>query len=306
MKVKTEKTEQGEIKLTITVPPKRVEKVTEEVLEEAAKEMEIEGFRKGKAPLSEVKKRMEPGEVNGEVVNQIIPEAYTKAIREEELKPIADPQIEIKQFTPGNEFIFEVLTCETPEVDLGNWREAISNLEETSKIETAATITEAETKAEQENTEKEISLEQIINALNQEAEVSLPDILVESEVGRMLSQLHDQLDSLGLSVEEYLKNQDVAREELRGQYTNQAKKKLKTEFVLAQLAEEMDIEVTDQEIEQAIEQAPEDADKEELDNPRTKAYLRAIIRKNKTVQQLNQIANPSAKTSQQEPTIETP
>jgi len=317
MKTEVQRLEKSKIKLTVTLPAEEVEEAFKKAVAEAAKTAEIKGFRKGKAPLAEVEKHLDQGKLNGQIINLLVPTAYTKAIKQKDLKPITDPRIEIKKFARGNEFIFEVEISEAPEVDLGDWEKALKSLSQKSKIETAATITEAKNKAQNkevavspwganppkarqeraatnhrdsETNPKTITTDTALKTVTDEAKIEVPQMLIEDEVNRMLTRLYDHLGTLGLSPEDYLKNHGQTKETLRLEYAEQARSILKTEFVLSKLSEELKIEVKDEEIEQAIKAVNDEKTRESLKAPQNRTYIKAIIRKTKTMEKLVEIA----------------
>lgn len=291
MKIEVQKLEKSKIKLTVTLPTEVVDKAFNKVVAEAAKNVEVKGFRKGKAPLKEVEKVLDPAKINGRVINILIPEAYTAAIKENKLEPITDPRIEIKKFARGNEFIFDAEIAEAPEVNLGNWHKAIENLTQKTSIETAATLTEAENKTKGEDkTARKLTTPEILKAVVSKIEVEIPEMLIEDEVNRMLGRLHDRLDALGLSPDEYLKSRGQTREDLRRGYAEQAQDLLKTEFTLTKLAEELQITVEEKDFDKAIAATKDEKARKSLNEPQNRAYIEAIIRKNKTIEKLVEIA----------------
>jgi trigger factor len=117
MQVSIETTSGLERKLTIGVPAERIESQVRERLDKASKTVRIDGFRKGKVPLSVVNQRFGVG-IRQEVVGDVVREAFFEAIAQEEIVPAGQPVIEPSKAEPGQdlEFIatFEVL----PEVQL--------------------------------------------------------------------------------------------------------------------------------------------------------------------------------------------
>jgi len=293
MKVTTETLEKGKVRLEITVENKQVEEAFNIALEELAEEVEIKGFRKGEAPLTKVEKAIDPGRLNGRVINKLVPDAYQKAIQEKDLKPAANPRIEIKKFARGNEFVFEAVTAEIPEVELGNWKTILKKLGEKPEIETAATITQAESKAEKEPEKPKISPQQVLEALREEIDLEIPEMMVEDEVSRMLTRLYDRLDALGMEPEEYLQNKNLTQEELRKNYEKEARKLIKNEFILSKLGEELEIEVSDKEVKEAIQATQDEKARESLESEANKSYIRAILRKNKIIAKLLKVAEGS-------------
>ena len=289
MKLEAQKLGKSKVKLTITIPAEKVDEAFNQAVAAAAKSAKVKGFRKGKAPLKEVEKGLDQGELNGRVINLLIPNAYTAAIRKKNLKPVTNPRIEIKKFARGNEFIFEVEIAEAPEVELGDWQKTLESLVRKSQIKTAATLAEAKDKAQNEEKVEKPAADEILEAVTSTAKVEIPAMLIEDEVGKMLTQLNDRLDALGLSPEEYLKSRGQTAESLRQEYTEQAQGILKTEFVLDKLADELQIEVKDEEIDKAIEATGDEKIKKSLNNPPNRAYIKTVIRKSKTVEKLIEI-----------------
>ena len=295
MKTEIEKLEKGKKKLTITIEETRVEKAFKEALEQFRKNVEIEGFRKGEAPLSKVEQKIDPGKLHGQVINILVPEAYAKAIQEEDLKPAANPRVEIKKFARGNELVFEAVICEVPEIELGNWKKTLQQLVNKPEVETAATLKEAESKATEKSKGKEEhhkhSAQDLLEAIRKEAKLELPDMLVEDEVNRMMSRLFDRLEALGMTPEQYLDSKNQSREDLRQEYQNLAEETLKNEFILNKLSKELDIKVSDEEIDQAIEATPDEDAREKMNTKANRIYIQTIIKKNKTIEKLHEIAH---------------
>ncbi|MGB0782172.1 MAG: trigger factor [Marinomonas sp.] len=119
MQVSVETTSPIERVLTISVPAARVdEKVNSEVAK-TAKTIRIDGFRKGKVPVSVVKKRYGQG-IRIDAVEQIMRDAYVEAIQKEAIQPAGMPSIEPKNFTEGADLEFVVKVEVYPEVTLAD------------------------------------------------------------------------------------------------------------------------------------------------------------------------------------------
>ncbi|NLQ16780.1 trigger factor [Marinomonas sp. M1K-6] len=119
MQVSVETTSPIERVLTISVPAARVdEKVNSEVAK-TAKTIRIDGFRKGKVPVSVVKKRYGQG-IRLDAVEQIMRDAYVEAIQKESIQPAGMPSIEPKNFAEGTDLEFVVKVEVYPEVVLAD------------------------------------------------------------------------------------------------------------------------------------------------------------------------------------------
>jgi len=119
MQVSIETTSGLERRLTIGVPATTVESEVEKRLKEAAKNIRLNGFRKGKVPMKVVKQRYGAG-VRQEVVGEVISRSFYEAARQEDVKPAGQPSIQPKQMSEGKDLEF-VATFEVyPEVSLGD------------------------------------------------------------------------------------------------------------------------------------------------------------------------------------------
>lgn len=117
MQVSIETTSGLERRLTIGVPADTVEGEIEKRLKEAAKNIRLNGFRKGKVPMKIVKQRYGAG-VRQEVVGELISRSFYEAARKEDVKPAGQPSIQPKELSEGKDLEF-VATFEVyPEVEL--------------------------------------------------------------------------------------------------------------------------------------------------------------------------------------------
>src|SRR5690554_5874 len=105
MQVSIETTSGLERRLTIGVPAEQVENEVEKRLKEAAQSVRINGFRKGKVPMSIVKQRYGAG-VRQEVVGDVISRSFYAAVQKENVKPAGQPSIQPKQLIPGKDLEF--------------------------------------------------------------------------------------------------------------------------------------------------------------------------------------------------------
>lgn len=105
MQVSLETTSSLERRLTVGVPADVVDGEVNRRLEDAARSARINGFRRGKVPMSVVRQRFGQGirqEVLGDVINRSLDDAF----RKENLRPAGRPQIEPKQLGAGKDVEF--------------------------------------------------------------------------------------------------------------------------------------------------------------------------------------------------------
>lgn len=106
----------GEVKFEIEVGQEQLKKITDLVAAELSKNMNISGFRPGKAPLFIVQKEVGDDRFWAEVIDRIVPEAFYEAVASEKLMTISQPQIKIQKFVPGESLVFEAQVAILPEI----------------------------------------------------------------------------------------------------------------------------------------------------------------------------------------------
>lgn len=119
MKVTKEKIENSQAYLTVEIEPAELEVALQHAYEHMVKSTNVPGFRKGKAPRMVLERHVGKEAVLEHAINDMIPEAYDKAIKEQSLEPIAQPQIELSQIEP---VIFKAVVPLPPTVTLGDYK----------------------------------------------------------------------------------------------------------------------------------------------------------------------------------------
>ena len=123
MDVKVEKTEnKNEVKLTFTVEAKKFEEAMEKVYTKTAKYFNIPGFRKGKAPMQLVERQYGSEIFYEDAFNELAPEVYDEAIKNNDIEAVSKPNIDITQMEKGKDLIFTATVQTKPEVKLGKYK----------------------------------------------------------------------------------------------------------------------------------------------------------------------------------------
>lgn len=104
-------------KLNIEVPKDDVSKAFNNAYEDIKKNVNVPGFRKGKAPIQKIKS-MYQDKVKEDVLNKLISKAYVDALDEHKVDPISYPKIKVDQFEENVDFKFSAEFEVRPEVEL--------------------------------------------------------------------------------------------------------------------------------------------------------------------------------------------
>ena len=358
--------EDGKVVISFSASKEEFAKGLDRAFKSAVKRVNAPGFRKGKLPRAVFNKMYGEEALYQEAIDFVLPAAYTKAIDELELSPLAMPDIDVKEISKENGVTFEAVVTVKPDVEerlesvlsreaewqvketeakkgdivvidfkgfigdeafeggeakgyeleLGSgafipgFEEQLEGkvapvdtevnvtfpenyqvadlagkdarfevtvhdvkekvlpeltdefIKEFSK-ESASTVAEYKEKLKQELTlertelaEKEYS-DKVISTVVENAKVSVPEKLVDQEVESMFEQFAGNLSRQGLSFDLYEQFTGKTADELKSEMRSDAENKIKTSFVLADIATAEKIEVTDADIDAEVKKLAE-------------------------------------------------
>ncbi|MBM3284033.1 hypothetical protein FJY90_07395 [Candidatus Gottesmanbacteria bacterium] len=269
------------VEIEIQISWDEIKSSYEKIIQAARKEIEIEGFRKGKAPQKLTESKIDRNKVYEEVIKEIIPRAYAKAIKDHNLAPIISPKIDIIKAKEEQDWIVKVTVALKPKILLKNYQDKIRALKQSNKkIWTPGSTNE-------KKPDEKLSLDKIVETLLSEIEIELPDILIEEEINRLLASLIDQTQKLGLTIEKYLQAKGKTVEQIRAEYAQQAEKNLKIEFALSEIADKENITVTATDLDNIISKVEKPEEREKL--KKESYYLAHLLRQQKTLDFLNSL-----------------
>jgi trigger factor len=122
MSLKIEQLEKSMVKLTIEVDADRFEEGLKQAYNKNKNKITVPGFRKGKVPRALIEKTYGVGVFYEDAANELIPEAYEKALAESDLDIVSRPEIDVVQIEKGQPFIFTATVATKPEVELGEYK----------------------------------------------------------------------------------------------------------------------------------------------------------------------------------------
>jgi len=104
--------------LDITSEDAEYQEALKVAVRKVSKDVQIPGFRKGKAPRQMIERMYGPDVFAREAADELMEKLYRQALSEADLTPVGDPQVEIKDFEPLN---FVVTVAVYPTVELGDY-----------------------------------------------------------------------------------------------------------------------------------------------------------------------------------------
>ncbi len=156
MSLQVEKLEKNMAKLTIEVSAEELDKAIESAYQKNKNRISLPGFRKGKAPRKMIEQMYGKEVFYEDAANELIPEAYEKALEECNEEIVSSPKIEVTQIEAGKPFIFTAEVALKPEVTLGKYKGVkVDKIE----IEVSDAEVDAAVERERENNARTITVE---------------------------------------------------------------------------------------------------------------------------------------------------
>ena len=122
MKYEVKRDVVNQAELTITVDKETVAKAINKGYMKIAKQVDIPGFRKGKAPKFVIEQKIGQGAILEEAAEIMMAPAYGQAISEEGLNPVARPEVEILEIGEDKEFVFKATVVLQPEPAISEYK----------------------------------------------------------------------------------------------------------------------------------------------------------------------------------------
>lgn len=311
----------------ITLAWEKIEPVYKQKLKQLVKNLKLKGFRKGKVPLKVAEEKINQEELVNQVLQDLLPEAYLKAIEEGKYQPLTRPQFQPLNVNKDNDWQLKAFFAQKPEIDLKDYKKiakeakkdalkAIKQREKElaeakkedsgqedqkqdpkkgkkSKKESAKKTqekTETEEGAEESITgqqKEDMQVQMIFSRLAERLKPRVPEMLIRHNTEQELQNLHQRLEKLNVSFEDYAQSHNLTKDQLVSQVALSSLNQLQVEFLLAEIAEKEEIKATDEDIKQKIDEVE---DKEMQGRMRQdkkyQNYLRSILLKQKVIRHL--------------------
>ena len=123
MKFAVEKENDNIYKIDITIPAKDAARAYDEAVKRIAQYVNVDGFRRGKAPRAVVERHVGTERIKQEALESLMPKAIAEAVNESNLDVITQPYITKFDFTVGQDLTAEVKVETRPEVVLGAYKD---------------------------------------------------------------------------------------------------------------------------------------------------------------------------------------
>ena len=122
MKSKAKKISDSKVEITVTLDAEDLKPARKKALEKLAKEIHVEGFRKGKVPAKVAEKFIPENDLNAEIVDQAVRSTVVQAFQENSKSPLVIPSVNVTKYVPGELVEYTATADIIPDVKLGNFK----------------------------------------------------------------------------------------------------------------------------------------------------------------------------------------
>lgn len=272
--------------IILKIPKETIFEESKKVFIDLQKHLVVPGFRSGKIPKKIAEKHISKEKIYQEVIKRYLPKVYQEITDKEKLIPIVNPKIDLIKAKEGEDWEIKIIIAGRPKVDLKNYREAIKKIiNEDKKTEIWLPGKDKKSPSAEEREQKKLQLlNKILDQLLKTVDCQIADIIIEEELNRRLSQLVDDVQKLGLTIESYLKTKKITYEEIKNQYQKEIENTYKLEFILQAIADAEKIEVNKEDLDRLFSSIKDEKQRKEAEQ---NGYLYAsILRKQKTLDHL--------------------
>ena len=121
-----EKTEKNVVEFEFSVSGEDFRAAIEKAYKQNVGKINIQGFRRGKAPRQIIERYYGSEVFFEDAVNIVLPDAYDKAIDEQNIEAVAQPEIDVKEISRENGVVFTAKVVVKPDFELGEYNQALN------------------------------------------------------------------------------------------------------------------------------------------------------------------------------------
>jgi trigger factor len=122
MKATWEKIEKNTGVLEVEVDAEQVNAALDKAFKKVVRQVNVPGFRKGKVPRAIFEAKFGVESLYQDAINELLPEAYAKAVEQTGIEPVDQPDIDFETFAKNEPFVFKAKVTVKPEVTLGEYK----------------------------------------------------------------------------------------------------------------------------------------------------------------------------------------
>jgi trigger factor len=117
-------------KLTVEVPFEELKPSLDKAYKTIAQQINIPGFRRGKVPPMVIDRQVGRGAILDQAINEALPQFYIQALQDNDLQPLAQPEIEVTKLEDNETLEFTAEVDIKPTIDLPSYDDLTAQVED--------------------------------------------------------------------------------------------------------------------------------------------------------------------------------
>lgn len=290
----------------LTLPWKDVQPIYRQQLKNMAKKLKLKGFRQGKTPLNVAEKEIGHEKLVNATLHQLLPAAYTQTLKDNNKKPLTDPQFQGISLNKDNDWIIKAYFAEKPELKIKGYKKIIKASKKKANQEIEKEIKAdlkkakvdkkiAKNKKDQpavpvqpqaltQKQKEDMTIQMVFTDLVAKLEPKVPELLIKQNTENELRNLVGRLKQLNLTLDKYLETQNFTIEQLTSQLALSSLNKLQVEFLLTEIADQEKIEVSQEDVNNRIKKTDDKKLRQQMrQDKKYQSYLKIMLVKQKVI-----------------------
>jgi len=116
------KIEKNKVEVEVELEAEKFAESIDKAYRKLVKQVNIPGFRKGRVPKQVLTSYIGKESLYSEAIEQVVPQAYYEAVKETQIEPVDQPELDIVQAEENKPLIFKAKVVVKPEVELGEYK----------------------------------------------------------------------------------------------------------------------------------------------------------------------------------------
>lgn len=243
------------------------------VLTRLAKRLSIPGFRKGTVPTAVAEEQLDTQVVVEQTLQKLLPERYTAEISKQKKRPLTTPDFRLVSSGKNQDWVIEANIAEKPEFSMPGYKPVVKQ----ALKDAVAAIAKEKTKPKEQEQDT-IKLQIIYGKLAEKYRPQVPELLIKREIEHDMEQMRKQLKQLNVTLQDYIKRNNLTEEAFSQQVTVRALTRLQSIFITDAVAKSEKITIDQQTIDAHIDALPDaDFGKKQRNNPDYRASLHQTL-----------------------------
>ncbi len=132
--IKIKQLPKSRVELTISVPAQELERFLDLAAEELSKDINVNGFRPGKAPRKIIEQKVGSEKILAHGAEKAIKKSYVDSIVRNKIEAIGEPEVTITKIAPGNNLEYKAVVSVMPKITLTDYRKEAKQIKKIDSV----------------------------------------------------------------------------------------------------------------------------------------------------------------------------